>query len=99
MAVAEISVVPLGTGSPSVSEYVAGAIRVLQQEKDVSFELTPMGTIIEGDVSTILRVTERMHQSVFREGVTRVVTTIRIDDRHDKPLTGRGKIDSVTTKL
>ena len=55
MAMVEVSVVPLGTGTPSVSEYVAGAKRVL--------------------------------------------TTIKIDEREDKPLTIRGKVESVEIKL
>ncbi len=33
MAIAEISIVPLGTRTPSLSEYVARAIKVLEQEK------------------------------------------------------------------
>ncbi|MCK5182241.1 MAG: MTH1187 family thiamine-binding protein, partial [Dehalococcoidia bacterium] len=48
MAIAEVSVVPLGTKTPSVSQYVARAIKVLEQEKDIKYETTAMGTIIEG---------------------------------------------------
>ena len=49
MAIAEISVVPLGTKTPSVSRYVARAIKVLEKQKEVKYEITAMGTIIEGD--------------------------------------------------
>ena len=99
MAIAEVSIVPLGTGSPSISTHVARAISVLQQEKDVKHELTSMGTIIEGDLDSILRAVKRMHQATLDEGVLRVVTTIKIDDRRDKPLTPQGKIESVLKKL
>ena len=81
MAVAEISVVPIGTGSPSVSREVAGAVSVLRSEEKLKYELTAMGTIIEGDVAEILRVTGRMHQAVLDSGAQRVLTTIKIDDR------------------
>jgi len=99
MAIAEVSVVPLGTKTPSVSQYVTRAIKVLEQEQRIKYEITPMGTIIEGDLGTILDVVKRMHVAVLREEVARVVTTVKIDDRRDKPLTMKGKLDSVREKL
>jgi uncharacterized protein (TIGR00106 family) len=99
MAVAEISVIPIGTGSPSISKDVASAVSALRSEEKLKYELTSMGTIIEGDVEDILRVTGRMHQAVLDGGAQRVVTTIKIDDRRDKPLTGAGKVESVRKKL
>ncbi|OGO05165.1 MAG: hypothetical protein A2Y91_04440, partial [Chloroflexi bacterium RBG_13_54_8] len=98
MAIAEVSIIPIGTGSASVSQYVARAISILQREKDVKYELTAMGTIIEGDLDTILGAVKKMHQATLDQGVTRVVTTVKIDDRRDKPLTSRGKIESVLKK-
>ena len=99
MAMVEVSVVPLGTGTPSVSEYVAGALKVLQDEPDIKYELTAMGTIIEGDLQQILTLAVRMHRSAFDAGAKRVLTTIKIDEREDKPLTIRGKVESVEIKL
>jgi uncharacterized protein (TIGR00106 family) len=99
MAIAEVSIIPLGTGTPSVSNYVARAVSVLRQEKDVKYELTSMGTIIEGDLEKILKVVKKMHQATFDEGVMRVVTTIKIDDRRDKPSTMSGKIESLLKEL
>ncbi len=49
MAMVEVSIVPVGTNSPSVSQYVALALKVLQAEKDLKYELTAMGTILEGE--------------------------------------------------
>ena len=99
MAMIEVSVVPLGTSTPSVSQYVAGAVRILQSEPDIKYELTAMGTIIEGDMERLLTLAGRMHESAFEAGVMRVVTTIKIDERRDKPLTMNGKIDAVRKKL
>jgi len=99
MAIAEVSIIPLGTRTPSVSKYVARAVSVLRQEKDVKYELTSMGTIIEGDLEKILRVVKKMHEATFDEGIVRVVTTIKIDDRRDKPSTMSGKIESLTREL
>ena len=99
MAIAEVSVVPLGTKTASVSQYLARAIKILEQEQDIKHEITPMGTVIEGDLDRILAVVKRMHETVLGEGVVRVVTTVKIDDRRDKPLTMKGKLDSVRQKL
>ncbi len=99
MAIAEISVVPLGTGTPSVSRYVARALRVLEGEKDIKYELTAMGTIIEGDLERLLNLAAKMHQSAFDAGAMRVVTTVKIDERRDKPSSITGKVAAVKREL
>lgn len=99
MAIIDISVVPVGTQSPSVSQYVAGAVRILKNEPGIKYELTPMNTIIEGDLSKLMALAKRMHESAFDAGAMRVVTTMRIDERRDKPLTMEGKIKAVREKL
>ena len=99
MAIVEVSVVPLGTKTPSVSQHVARAVRILRQEKDLKYETTAMGTIIEGNLDKILAAVRKMHEGVFDEGVARVVTTIKIDDRRDKVQGMKEKIESVRSKL
>jgi uncharacterized protein (TIGR00106 family) len=99
MAIAEISIVPLGTKTPSVSQYVARAIKVLEKEKDIKYELTAMGTIVEGDLDRILAVVRKMHEETFGEGIARVLTTVKIDDRRDKSQSVKEKIDSLKKKL
>ena len=99
MAIAEVSVVPLGTKTPSVSQYVARAIKVLEREKSIKYEITPMGTIIEGDLDRILVVVGKMHEGVFGEEVARVLTTVKIDDRRDKARGMKEKVDSLKKKL
>ena len=99
MAMIEISVLPVGTQTPSVSRFVAGAVKILRDEPDIRYELTAMGTIIEGERRHLLALAERMHQSAFDAGAVRVVTTIKIDERMDKPLTSKGKIKAVQEKL
>jgi uncharacterized protein (TIGR00106 family) len=99
MAIIDISVVPVGTGTPSASRYVAGAVKILQDEPGIKYELTAMNTIIEGDLEQLLKLAHRMHNSAFDAGVQRVVTTMRIDERRDKPLTIEGKKAAVKEKL
>jgi len=99
MALVEVAIIPLGTGTPSVSKYVAQAVRVLQGEKDLKYELTAMGTVIEGDLERLLAIVRKMHEAVFAAGVMRVVTTIKIDDRRDKPLSASSKVGSLKREL
>jgi len=98
MAVVEISVVPIGTKSSSLSRYVAEAVTKLQ-ESGLRYKLTSMGTIIEGELSEVLEVCKTMHESVFSLEVKRVVTTIKIDDRRDRKSTIESKEKAVKEKL
>jgi len=99
MAIMEISVIPLETKTPSVSKHVADALEILNKEKDIKYELTSMGTIVEGDLENLLDLAKKMHEAVFDKEILRVVTIIKIDDRRDKPLSMEGKIKSIQDKL
>ena len=98
MAVAEITVIPSGVG-PSVSAYVARAERIIGRHPEVKSQLTPMGTILEGHLDDLLAVVKDVHSGMFGDGVERVYTIVRIDERRDKPLTMEGKVRSVESKL
>jgi len=100
MPLMEISIIPLGTKTASVSRYVAKAVNLLKKEENIIYKLVSMGTIIEADsVEILLNVAGKMHHIVFDEGVERVVTTIKIDERKDKKLTMEGKIRSVEKRI
>ena len=99
MAMLEVSIAPVGTPTPSISGYVARAVQILQDEKDIKYELTAMGTIIEGDLEQLLTLVGKMHQSVFAAGAMRVVTTVKIDERRDKASSMSGKVESAKRKL
>lgn len=94
MPVAQVTVVPVGTPTASISEYVARCLDVLE-ESGLAFELTPMGTVIEGELGPILEAAARMHESAFAHGVVRVLTSVTVDERRDKELTMSGKLASV----
>ena len=97
--VAEVTVVPLGTGSTSLSAYVAAVEQVLKQFPRLKTLLTPMSTILEGEADDVLAAVKAMHEAPFRMGALRVSTTLRIDDRRDQPLTMAGKVAAVKSKL
>ncbi len=98
MAVMEISVVPVGTDNPSISHYVAECVAIVK-EKGLPYELTSMGTNVEGELRDLLLLAEKMHELPFKRGAKRVLTSIKVDDRRDKGLSIRGKKEAVERGL
>jgi uncharacterized protein (TIGR00106 family) len=98
MALMQINILPLGTSSPSVGEFVASIVKRLRKE-GVDCRLTDMGTVIEGSVEGLLAVAARLHEVPFNKGCRRVVTQILIDDRRDKKIGLGDKIASVNQRL
>jgi uncharacterized protein (TIGR00106 family) len=74
MAIMEISVVPIGTESTSVSPFVAECVKIVEQQ-GLTYEVTSMGTEVEGAVDDLLKLAAQMHQAPFTQGAQRVLTT------------------------
>lgn len=99
MAIVETTIIPLGTGSTSLSTYVAACHKILKEDSRIKYQLTPMGTILEGDLGVILEIIRKMHEVPFENGAMRVNTSIRIDDRRDIEASMDQKLKSVKEKL
>ena len=102
MAIVDVAVIPIGTETPSVSHYVASVQKVLRKYKEagkINFQLTPMNTVIEGDLPVLFEVIQAMHEVPFQEGIQRVATTIRIDDRRDVKRSMDYKVERVNSLL
>ncbi|MDA1474848.1 MTH1187 family thiamine-binding protein [Bacillus changyiensis] len=102
MAIADVTIIPIGTKTPSVSKYVAEIQMILEnfkKEGKIKYQLTPMNTIIEGELSELFEVIQTIHEAPFSKGIDRVATNIRIDDRRDKRTTMEGKLLSVHNHL
>jgi uncharacterized protein (TIGR00106 family) len=102
MAIVDVTVIPIGTETPSVSKYVASVQKVLQKyeaEEKIRFQLTPMNTIIEGELPILFEVIQAMHEVPFGEGIQRVATSIRIDDRRDVKRSMESKVERVSNLL
>jgi uncharacterized protein (TIGR00106 family) len=98
MALMDVNVLPVGTASPALSEYVARAVRVAR-ESGLAVTLTASGTEVSGPVDKLLAVAARMHEAVFDASIGRVITTIRIDDRRDVEMSAEEKVRAVEEKL
>lgn len=102
MAIVDVVVIPVGTNGPSVSEYIAEIQVILEKHKDtgkIDYQLTPMNTLIEGDLKDLLNIIQEIHESPFNKGLDRVCTNIRIDDRRDKSRKMNDKLDAVNKHL
>jgi uncharacterized protein (TIGR00106 family) len=93
--IVDVSVAPVGSGSASVSRYVRAALEVVRKS-GLKYQVGPMGTSLEGDWDAIFAVVREMHETCVRMGAVRLLTTIKIDDRRDKPQTMQDKLAAVS---
>lgn len=94
--IAEFSIVPVGAGL-SISPFVAECLRIVEGS-GLKHQLTPMGTVLEGDGEKVMATIMACHSRVLQMS-ERVVTSIKIDDRRDRPADMEGKVRSVKEKL
>ena len=85
MATADLTVIALGRPDPSASEYIAEIQRRLRAQDRVRFEMHAMGTSLEGSTADILALVDELHAVPFEQGVSRVYTVLKLDERRDKP--------------
>lgn len=95
MVIAQVTVIPLGTATPSLSPYVRDVLRALDNFPNVKKYVGPNGTALEGELDEIWRAVRAMHEAPFAAGVQRVLTLVNIDDRRDKEVTTAQKVAAV----
>ena len=94
--IADFSIVPIGESKTSVGRYVAAAVKAFKGIKGLDYEVTAMGTVLAAkDLDTIFVAVKQAHEVVMAKGVKRVESTLRIDDRRDKPRTMDDKIEAI----
>lgn len=102
MAIVDVVVIPVGTDGPSVSKYIAEIQTKLKEFKaqgKIDYQLTPMNTLIEGELKDLFEVVQAIHELPFDKGLDRVCTNIRIDDRRDKSRKMNDKVKAVQDHL
>jgi uncharacterized protein (TIGR00106 family) len=85
MATADLTVLALGRQELSASEYIAEIQRRLRKQERVRFQMHAMGTSLEGTTEDILAVVGELHSVPFEQGVQRVYTVLKLDERRDRP--------------
>ena len=83
------SIIPVDKGE-SLSSEVAEAIKLIDQS-GLPYQVTAMGTLIEGDWDEVMDLIKRCHLAI-RKGSKRVYTRINVDDRE-------GATDELTRKV
>ena len=99
MATADLTVIALGRADASASRYVAEIQRRLAAQDRVRYRLHAMGTSLEGPTADILAVVGEIHAIPFEQGIPRVYTVLKLDERRDKEQTLESKVESVERLL
>jgi uncharacterized protein (TIGR00106 family) len=87
--ITQFKMVPIGEGE-SLSSFVAECISIVERS-GVSYQLTPMSTILEGEYEQVMAVIKSCHDRML-ELSDRVSISIEIDDR-------KGRSDAMTQKV
>jgi len=98
MPIAQLTVVPLGTATTSLSDTVTAIQRAIVKT-GIKHMLTPMSTILEGTIGEIMAAVMAAHEAAFAAGAGRVSTSLTLDDRRDKPTTMGHKVQVVLEKM
>jgi uncharacterized protein (TIGR00106 family) len=96
MVLLEFSMWPLGKGE-SVSPYVARSLDIIDKS-GLAYQLTPMGTILEGEWSAVMAVVTACFEAM-RADCPRVELSLKVDYREGDESRLSSKIESVETKL
>lgn len=100
VATADLTVIALGRSEASASEYIAAIQRRLAGQDRVRYRMHAMGTSLEGTTADILTVVEELHAVPFEQGVPRVYTVLKLDERRDRPeQTLEDKVRAVEERL
>jgi uncharacterized protein (TIGR00106 family) len=100
VATADLTVLALGRPGASASEYIAAIQRRLAEQDRVGYRMHAMGTSLEGSTADILALVAELHAVPFDQGVPRVYTVLKLDERRDRPdQTLDDKVRSVEERL
>lgn len=95
---ADVCVVPIGTGTASVLDEVA-VITKLARDSPLETTLHSAGTTIAGPWSEVMELIGQFHEILHERGVVRIQSDIRVGTRTDKLQKPQDKIDVVEAKL
>ena len=96
MVLLEFMMSPSGKGE-SLSPYVSRILKVID-ESGVTYQLTPMGTILEGEWDEVMDVVRDCFHELKRD-CSRIGSHIKIDYREGNKSRMKSKIESIELKL
>ena len=96
MVLLEFAMYPVGKGE-SLSPYVARSLDIIDKS-GVTYQLTPMGTILEGEWNEVMAVVTQCFEAM-RADCPRVEVALKVDYREGKTSRLASKVASVEDKL
>lgn len=96
--IADICLIPIGTSTPSVSDYVVECEKLIRNS-GLKNKLHSAGTSIEGPWDEVMELIGKLHERVHEMGILRVQSDIRVGTRIDKDQSIEDKVNIVETKL
>ncbi len=90
------SIFPLDKGE-HLSSYVARAVRIIK-ESELPYQLSAMGTTIEGEYSNVMDVVQRCFEALSTD-CDRILVNMKLDYKKDKKGLISSKVESVERKL
>ena len=100
MITCDFAILPVGSKTSECRDYVAAAVQSIK-DSGLNYELTGMGTQIEAEnLKELYEAIADAQEAIFKLGIGRVYTVIKIDDRRDlKNKSLDVKVDSVEKML
>lgn len=95
---ADVCLIPIGTGTASVLDEVA-TITKLARSSHLECTLHSAGTTIAGPWSEVMELIGQFHEVLHEKGVVRIQSDIRVGTRTDKSQKPQDKIDIVEQKV
>lgn len=96
MVLVEFSLFPVGK-EEHLSPYVAHALEIIEKS-GLSYQLTAMGTLIEGEWDDVMNVVKKCYMRM-QEETPRVYGTLKIDARKGVSGQLKQKVTSIEQKL
>jgi len=99
MATAEITILPIGREGASIGDLLVEIARHLGKQDRVGFQMHAMGTSLEGEAADIFSLAAEIHALPFQQGIPRVYTILKLDQRVDAEQTLKSKLASVNDRI
>lgn len=95
MALMEITIIPMGTGTTSCSPYIARVLDIAEADPKVSYALNPMGTTLEGELGDLYHCLQNMQEALFDDGIPACLHCLQ-DRRPPRQVSGYGPTHSIS---
>ncbi|CAL9735345.1 hypothetical protein MOSE0_H03796 [Monosporozyma servazzii] len=94
----DLCMVPLGTATPSVSDFVA-IVEDKIRHSPLKSTLHSAGTTIEGPWDEVMTLIGELHEYAHEQGYARIHTDMRVGTRTDKHQTAADKVKTLESKI